>query len=155
MTLDGTVVGIPTLEATDTESGSAAQGIGFAIPSTRVTSVVNQIIATGTVSHTGRAYLGVTAVDSSAANSYGYGQNSAATIAGAVVEQIGSGSPAAQAGMQVGDVITAVNGTAISGQDDLLNALANATPGATMTLTVNRDGSTISVKVQLGELSAS
>jgi len=63
--LDGMVVGIPTLEASDPQNnnGGAAQGIGFAVPSTRVTIVAHQIIATGRVEHTGRAFLGIAATD--------------------------------------------------------------------------------------------
>jgi S1-C subfamily serine protease len=67
--LAGEVVGIPTLKATDSASGSAAQGIGFAVPSSRVTYIAHQIIATGHVAHTGRAYLGVSATDAQQAQS--------------------------------------------------------------------------------------
>jgi S1-C subfamily serine protease len=175
--LTGSVVGIPTLEATDPQNnnGGAAQGIGFAIPSSRVTFVASQIIKTGTVQHTGRAYLGVTAVDASQVaaqnNQGGFGQGggfgfgggygngsttpTAPTVQGAYVEQVGSGSPAAQAGVQQGDIITAANGQPITGESDLLTALANAKPGAKMTLTINRNGSTVTVTVTLGELPAS
>jgi S1-C subfamily serine protease len=52
-------------------------------------------------------------------------------------------------------VITAANGTPISGSDDLLSALAAAKPGQTMTLTINRNGATQIVHVHLGELPAS
>jgi len=57
VTLDGVVIGIPTLEATDPQNnnGGAAQGIGFAVPSSRVTYIARQLIATGSVAHTGRA----------------------------------------------------------------------------------------------------
>src|SRR5205823_2120555 len=73
VTLDGTVVGIPTLEASDPQSGSTAQGIGFAVPSSRVTFVVHQIIATGRVEHTGRALLGVVATDATSAQTSAFG----------------------------------------------------------------------------------
>jgi len=63
--------------------------------------------------------------------------------------------PAAQAGVQQGDVITAFNGASISSQDDLLTALAHQKPGDTVTLTIDRNGGTVTVRVQLGELSAS
>ncbi|HKC74353.1 MAG TPA: trypsin-like peptidase domain-containing protein [Chloroflexota bacterium] len=63
VTLNGTVVGIPTLEASNSQSGGSAQGIGFAVPSSRVTYIAQKIIAAGHVEHTGRAYLGVTATD--------------------------------------------------------------------------------------------
>ncbi|HWE60231.1 MAG TPA: trypsin-like peptidase domain-containing protein [Chloroflexota bacterium] len=163
--LSGTVVGIPTLEATDPQNnnGGAAQGIGFAIPSDRVTYIAHQIITTGAVQHTGRAYLGLSATDPSqagatfGAGAFGFGGGSlqTPTIAGAVVQQVATGSPAAQAGIQVGDVITAADGTSISGEADLLTALARHAPGSTMTLTINRNGSTLTLKVHLSELSAS
>jgi S1-C subfamily serine protease len=170
VTLDGTVVGIPTLEATDPQNnnGGAAQGIGFAVPSDRVTYIARQLIASGKVAHTGRAYLGVAAVDAQQAQSLqgggGYfgsgggfgpgGQGSPTTPSqtGALVQN--ASGPAAQAGVQQGDVITAFNGTAITGEDDLLTALAHQKPGTTVTLTVDRNGSTSSVHVTLGELPA-
>ncbi len=172
VTLEGSVVGIPTLEASDPQNnnGGAAQGIGFAIPSTRVTYVVKQIISTGKVQHTGRAYLGLAAVDSSQVNAGqgggygqggfgipGYGQGGAGqtpTVAGAVVQNVASGSPAAQAGIQVGDVITAINGASVGGEDDLLTALAHQKPGATISITLNRNGSNVTVHAHLGELAA-
>src|SRR5579883_3020794 len=159
--LDGSVVGIPTLEASDPQNnaGGAAQGIGFAVPSTRVTYIAHQIIATGKVEHTGRAYLGVAATDASAAQQsqfpgyFGTGAGSTSNVEGALVQSVSG--PAAQAGVQQGDIITAVNGSPISGQDDLLAALAQHKPGDTITLALNRNGTTLTVQVRLGELSAS
>ncbi|HZS92007.1 MAG TPA: trypsin-like peptidase domain-containing protein [Chloroflexota bacterium] len=159
--LNGNVVGIPTLEATDAQNnaGGAAQGIGFAVPSTRVTYIAHQIIATGKVEHTGRAYLGVAATDASAAQQsqfpgyFGSGAGSTSNVEGALVQSVSG--PAAQAGVQQGDIITAVNGSPISGQDDLLAALAQHKPGDTITLALNRNGTTLTVQVRLGELSAS
>jgi S1-C subfamily serine protease len=157
--LNGDVVGIPTLEASDPQNnnGGAAQGIGFAVPSSRVTYIAHQIITTGHVAHTGRAYLGVSAGDpSSLAQGNGFfGGGQSQAIAGAVVTSVGPGTPADQAGIQQGDVITAINGAPISGADDLLTALAHQKPGATITVTLNRNGSTQQVRVHLGELSAS
>ncbi len=168
VTLDGTVVGIPTLEASDPQNnnGGAAQGIGFAVSSSRVTYIAKQLIATGTVAHTGRAYLGVSAADAATAQAQspyfggGFGGGNGggatpATVQGALVEQVAAGSPADQAGLQQGDVITAVNSKTINGSDDLLSALANAKPGQTLTLTVNRGGTTLTVHATLGELPAS
>ncbi len=160
--LDGQVVGIPTLEASDPQNnnGGAAQGIGFAIPSDRVTTIAHQIITTGKVAHTGRAYLGLVATDASQAGAgFGFGGfgdgSSTAPTTGAVIETVASGSPAAQAGLQQGDVITAANGTPITGESALITALAKSSPGATMNLTVVRSGSTMQIKVVLGELAAS
>ena len=158
VTLDGTVVGIPTLEASDPQSGGTAQGIGFAVPSSRVTYIAHQIIATGRVEHTGRALLGVSATDATSAqtSAFGFGNGGAGpTVEGALVQNVASGSPADRAGVQQGDVITAANGRTITGEDDLLVALAHNKPGATLTLMLNRNGSTLTVRVQLGELPAS
>ncbi len=160
VTLNGTVVGIPTLEATDPQNnnGGAAQGIGFAVPSTRVTYIAHQLIATGRVAHTGRAYLGVAATDAQQQNqAQGYFGNGGGvatpTVVGAIVNN--ASGPAAAAGVQQGDVITAFNGQAITGEDDLLTALAHQKPGDTVTLTLNRNGSTVTARVHLGELAAS
>ncbi|MDB5075311.1 MAG: serine protease [Chloroflexi bacterium] len=157
VTLSGTVVGIPTLEASDPQNnnGGAAQGIGFAIPSGRVTVIANQIIKYGRVVHSGRSYLGVGAADNSAQSGFGFGGNAAPTVPGALVNNVASGSPAAQAGIQQGDVITRANGQAITGSNDLLTVLAHAKPGNTMTITVNRNGQTITLHAHLGELPAS
>jgi len=157
VTLDGSVVGIPTLEATDPQNnnGGAAQGIGFAIPSTRVTTIAHQIIVNGRVVHSGRAYLGVGTTDSSNAGGGSFFGQQQSNVPGALVTDVAPGSPAAQAGLQQYDVITAVNGKAITGSDDLLTALAHAKPNQTVTLSVNRNGQTLSIKVKLGELAVS
>lgn len=158
--LNGAVVGIPTLEASDPQNnnGGAAQGIGFAVPSYRVTDIAHQIIVNGKVVHTGRAYLGVGATDNgSAASGNGnpfFGSPTPSTP-GALVGNVAQGSPAAAAGIQQGDVITAVNGQAITGESDLLVALAHAKPGQTVTITLNRNGQAVTVHATLGELPAS
>jgi S1-C subfamily serine protease len=165
--LDGTVLGMPTLEQTSTSDGTSAQNIGFAIPSTRIVSIANQIIATGKVQHTGRAYLGIAPTDATGSSGlgggsgfgsggfFGGGNGSGTTsVTGALVQQLASNGPAAKAGVQQGDVITAVNGTQISDANDLLTILAQQKPGNTITLTLNRNGSTVMVHVTLGELPA-
>jgi S1-C subfamily serine protease len=160
VTLDGTVIGIPTLEAVDPQNnnGGAAQGIGFAVPSTRVTYIAHQIITTGKVEHTGRAYLGGSFTDASqqASSQFSFGFGGGQQLpAGAIVQQVVSGGPLDRAGVQQGDVITKANGATITSESDLLVALAHAKPGSIMTLTIDRQGSTITAKVHLGELPAS
>lgn len=158
VTLDGAVIGMPTLEQVSAQNGSSAQSIGFAIPSTRIVSIANQIIAHGKVSHTGRAYLGIAPTDPSAAASpFGQfgGSNGPTTItSGAYVARVAANGPAGKAGVQQGDVITAVKGTSVSDAQDLLTILAQQKPGDTLTLTVNRNGKTLSIRVHLGELPA-
>lgn len=158
--LDGTVVGIPTLEQTSSSNGSAAQNIGFAVPSERVVLVANQIVASGKVEHTGRAYLGIAPTDNSpqSGSLFGPGGNGTAPSspapAGALVQQAAPNGPAGRAGVQQGDVITGVNGTSVGGADDLLTFLAGEAPGNQVTLQINRNGASLSIHVQLGELPA-
>jgi S1-C subfamily serine protease len=156
VTLDGTVVGMPTLEQTSSSNGTTAQDIGFAIPSERIVSIANQIITAGKVTHTGRAYLGISPSDASSQSSGGFlpGQTTT-TTSGALVSQVASSGPAAKAGIQQGDVITAVDGTSITNAQDLLTVLAQKKPGDTITLKIDRNGTTLTVQVQLGELPAS
>jgi len=140
--LAGQVVGIPTLAATDQQLGGAAPGIGFAIPSNIVTSIAGQLIKTGHVTHSGRAYLGVRIALS-------FGGN------GALVSSVDAGSPAARAGLQAGDTITAINGNATPSPEAVTQALAGLSPGNVAKVTVtSQDGSQRTVSVTLGELPA-
>jgi S1-C subfamily serine protease len=158
VTLNGTVVGIPTLQQTSTENGTAAQNIGFAIPSDRVTFVADQIIASGKVEHTGRAYLGIAPTDASAQAASPFGgfdpNGSTPSASGALIQQISSGGPAAKAGLRQGDVITQADGQSVTDASDLLTVLAQKKPGDSISLKVDRNGSTINVQVHLGELPA-
>ena len=91
-----------------------------------------QLISSGKVAH---AYLGVQLGDGSG---------------GATVGQVASGAPAADAGVRNGDVVTAIDGKAITSADALVNAVDAHKPGDTVTLKVKRGGSTNDVKVKLG-----
>jgi len=135
--ITGRVIGIPTLAAADPQLGGAASGIGFAIPSNTVTHIASQLIKFGHVVNSGRPYLGVKIGD---------------TGSGVYVGTITAGSPAAKAGLKVGDVITAVDGKATPTSDDLGTVLAGHKPGQTVTLKVtHQSGATDLVKVTLGE----
>jgi S1-C subfamily serine protease len=137
--LDAQVVGIPTLAATDPQLGGSAPGIGFAIPSTVVAKIAEQLVSQGRVTNSGRAYLGVTL-----ASSFG---------GGAVVSSVVSGGPAAKAGIVPGDTIDSINGTVVATPDDVSTALADLSPGQNVTVTVTReDGSQARLAVTLGEL---
>ena len=93
-TSPGKVVGVNA--QIESDSGDNA-GVGFAIPSNTVKTVVAQIVSGGQVEH---AYLGVSIGD--------------AAGAGAAVEQVQGGSPAAKAGLAKGDVVTAVDGHSVA-----------------------------------------
>ena len=145
--LAGQVVGIPTLAATDQQLGGAAPGIGFAIPSNIVTDIAGQIIKTGHVTNSHRAALGVRVQTVTGPN----GQP-----AGVGIAAVTPGGPAARAGLQAADVITAVNKTATPDTETLAAVLTGLRPGQQVSLTVTKaDGSTATVNVPLGQLPGS
>ncbi|MFI1719993.1 S1C family serine protease [Streptomyces sp. NPDC020489] len=141
--LDGQVIGIPTLAATDPGLGEgAAPGIGFAIPSSMVRTVADQIVKDGKVTDSGRAALGITArtvVD----DDY--------RAAGVAVVEVKSGDAADRAGIEAGDVITRLGGTDITTITSLSEALAAKRPGDKVRVTYTRDGAERTADVTLGE----
>lgn len=155
VTLNGTVAGIPTLVQTTTQDGASTQGLGFAIPAERVVSMASQIISQGRVVHTDRAFLGVALGQDAGQSALPFGNASGLpNVAGATINTVAPGSPAASAGLQAGDTITAIDGATVTSDADLLSALAVQKPGAAATLSVNRQGQTIHVTVHLIELPA-
>lgn len=143
----GRLVGINSAIASLGASGGQAGsiGIGFAIPVTEVRSIARQLIDTGTAKH---AYLGVTPRNGTASDG-------SATRAGAEVASVGEGTPAAAAGLRVGDVIVAVDGAPVDSAESLVGYIRGRAVGATVTLTVLRDGARTAVKATLAERSAS
>jgi S1-C subfamily serine protease len=143
--LNGNVVGIPTLAAIDQQDGGgAAPGIGFAIPSDTVKLIAPQLVATGHVTISGRAALGILAGDAS---------DQAGNSVGVLVRRVTAGSGAAKAGIRAGDVITAVNGQSVHSLADLQDILAGLTPGATAKVTLSaQSGASRTVTVTLGQL---
>jgi S1-C subfamily serine protease len=137
--LDSEVIGIPTLAALDPEFGSTpAAGIGFAIPSDAVKLIADQLISSGKVSHSGRAFLGVRL-----ATTFG---------GGALVASVEPGGPAATAGIKPGDVIVAVDKTPVANVDDLAARLAAIKPGKTIPIGVVRSGKKLTIDVTVGQL---
>ena len=123
-------------------------GIGFAIPANMARNVMSQLIDHGAVR---RGKLGVTIQQITPDLARGLGL---ATAAGALVSDVEPGSPAAAAGLQRGDVITALNGSPVKDNNDLRNDIAGLQPGTSVTLTVQRDGSDRTVTAKLGALEA-
>jgi len=141
------VVGIPTLAATDQQLGGAAPGIGFAIPSNIVTDIAGQIIKTGHVTNSHRAALGVRVQTVTGPDGQPVGVG---------IATVTPGGPAAKAGLQAGDVITAINGTATPDTEALAAAVAGLRPGQQVPVSVTKaDGSTATVHVTLGQLPGS
>jgi len=143
--VDGSVIGVNT--AIFSPSGGSV-GIAFAIPSDTVKTVVAQLKDKGTVS---RGWIGVQIqpVTSEIADSMGL-----KTTQGALVAEPQSDGPAAKAGILSGDVITAVNGTAVKDARDLARQIAALAPSSSVKLTVLRGGQERTLTVSLGELPA-
>jgi putative serine protease PepD len=124
----GQVVGVNAQIRSDSGGN---EGVGFAIPSSTVRSIATQLISTGKAVH---AYLGV-AID--------------ATASTAKIASVKAATPAAQAGLKAGDVVTAVDGTSIASGDDLTRAIDSHKPGDTITLKYRRGGSEHTVDLKL------
>ena len=138
--LNGHVVGIPTLAASDPQMGGAAAGIGFAIPGNIARDLASQIIQYGKVIDSHRAFLGIESADLSAGE-------------GALVYSTVAGGPAAKAGLRAGDIITAVDGQPTPSAGALAAVLAALKPGQTVPINVtHQDGSQSTVRVTLGQL---
>jgi len=129
-----TVIGIN--DQIDTSSNDNA-GVGFAVPINAAKKVAQTLIQGGTVKH---AYVGVLIQS---------------VPGGAKITKIVDGSPAAKAGLKVGDVITAFEGKSITSADDLTAAVTAASPGEKVTVTVRSGGTTKHVTVELGVQPAS
>jgi serine protease Do len=138
--LKGELVGINTAIASQT---GGYQGIGFAIPSNTVERVATQIIEEGEVR---RARLGVRYDGASQSLIENEDLPSGAAVIGSVEE----GSPADEAGLQPGDIVTAINGDPMQNYLQLGNTVASMRPGEEVTLTVWRDEETQEITVTLG-----
>jgi putative serine protease PepD len=142
--LDGNVMGIPTLAATDQQSGGAAAGIGFAIPSNTVKTIAGQLASQGKVTNSGRAALGIVATTA---------YDNSGQPAGVVIVQVQPGGGADQAGLKAQDVITAINGQKTTSTSSLNDVLAGLKPGDQAKVTVQKaSGGTQTVTVTLGQL---
>ena len=150
--LQGNVIGIPTLAAIDPEFDAPANGVGFAIPINQVKLVVPQIIQNGSVTHTGRATLDIEGqnvdVDLQAMDSLSVDH-------GVLVVEVQSNGAAAQAGVQQGDVIVAIDGKEVDNQASLGDVLVTKAPGDKVSISVYRGSQQLTFNVTLGELPAS
>lgn len=149
--LNGQLIGIPTLGASSPEGG-AADGIGFAIPSNRITFVTQQLIQNGHLTHTGRAFLGVQGQDVTpqVASVNGLSVTSGVLVTGFSNDTAGQ-SPAQAAGIKVKDVIVGASGHPVPDNDTLIADLAALAPGASLPLTVQRGTQQVSLTVTVGE----
>ncbi|MBI4760858.1 MAG: S1C family serine protease [Chloroflexota bacterium] len=143
--LAGEVVGINTLVVRNTASGDVAEGLGFAIPVNTAAAIAQQIIQKG---YFARPYLGIRFQPINPAIAARY--NLPAQW-GVYVMEVVEGSPASQAGLQQGDIITKIGDVTLNETRSYVNTLFTHQPGEQVTLTVVRNGKEIQVQVTLGE----
>jgi putative serine protease PepD len=139
--IEGRVIGIPTLAATDPQLGGSAPGIGFALPSNLVKDIAGQITANGNVTNSHRAYLGLSVGD---------------TTNGVLVAAVTPGGPAAKAGIHVGDLVTSVDAKPTSTTALLSEVLAQLNPGQNVPIAVTtQNGTNTTLHLTLGSYPAS
>ena len=155
LNMRGEVIGVNAQIKSDS---GGSDGVGFAIPSNTVQSIVSQLLETGKVEH---AFLGVglDAIPATVADELG-------SVEGVAVTEVRDGSPAARAGLRQatgsrsvdgqeyptgGDVITAVDGDRVRDEDDLQRKIDAKKPGDTIELTYWRDGTTHAVEIKLAK----
>ena len=141
----GELVGINTFLISPSGSFS---GTGFAIPSQVVRPTVDTLIRDGKVTH---GYMGIGITDVSPENAQFF---HVPDSSGAVVDQVDADSPAAKAGLKVGDVVRAIDGQKVTGAGDLQVEVGQKQPGNTIKLEVLRDGRTVGVPVTLQAMGA-
>ena len=124
----GEVVGINTAILTETSSYA---GVGFAMPSNTVAQVYNQLV--GPEHRVARGSIGIQFQPQNSAIAHIYGS-------GVTVSDVVSGSPADQAGLKVGDTITAIEGKDLKNGDDLVSDIASRKPGSKVKVTFVRNG---------------
>ena len=147
-TQDGKVVGVNT--AILSPSGGSV-GIGFAIPSNTVKSVVAQLEKSG---HVTRGYIGVQAQPVNAAMAKAlHLPQSEQDDRGALVATVEADSPASKAGVQPGDVIESVNGHHIGNARELAISISQIPPGNDAKLQIVRNGNDVTLPVTIGTLS--
>lgn len=143
--LAGEVIGVNTLVVRNTNSGDVAEGLGFAIPVNTAQAVAQQIIEKG---YFARPYMGISfqPINPDIAKRYDLPAQW-----GVYITRVVENSPASQAGLQAGDIITKLGEISIDDTNSYVNALFEYKPGDQITLEVVRDNGTVQVGITLGE----
>jgi S1-C subfamily serine protease len=140
---EGRVMGINVAYLPPAETG--AENIGFAIPSATAVSVADQLIEDGEAVH---PYVGVYLSDLTQQTASKFGSP---VGSGALIEEVEPGSPADDAGIHRGDIVTAAGSEEVRSSGDLLSALRDYMPGDTVELKVLRNGKKTTLQVNLAE----
>lgn len=142
LNLEGQLVGMST--AIVANMGMGSMGIGFAIPSNMIKLVMDQLVASGSVT---RGFLGVTlqALDSDLAQAFNVDPHE-----GALVADVTKDSPAGKAGVKQGDIIQSYNGRKVANIAALRTEIALTPPGTRVTLSILRNGKTLQMPVEVG-----
>ncbi len=144
LNIRGEVIGVNTMIAT---SGRGSEGVGFALPVNMVARAYNDIIRIGRVT---RGSLGVS-LDRSLEPEVTL--KALGVDHGAIIENVSKGGPADKGGVRAGDIILAINGTAVKDGDDLVQHVADTAVGAPAALSVDREGKPVSLKVVIADRS--
>jgi len=139
----GDLVGINTAILSGETGGN--QGIGFAIPANLAKNIMNQILEKGKVT---RGFMGIGPQELTPDMAKAFGLPNTHGVA---INSVVNDSPAAKAGLKVGDVILAVNSTEVEDVNSFRLQIAGFAPGTTVHLRVNRDGKMMEVPVTLSE----
>lgn len=144
--LQGEVIGVNTLGLPLSSDGTPLQGLFFAVPSNMVRIIVDQLIENGRIS---AAYLGI-------ANAFidqgTFAANNLDYPGGQLVQDVGAGSPADDAGLQIDDIILGVDDEQITAENGLPLILLNYQPGDTAVLTVLRGGREMELNITFGNV---
>ena len=140
----GQVIGINTLKISAFTDNAGVEGLGFAIPSTTVKEIVDQLIHQGYVS--GRPTLGLLGETVSRFEQYYYG-----IPAGLYIIRVDNDSHACQLGIEVGDILVSVNGQRITSQSELDSLVYSMQIGDTVEAVIYRGGSQYRITLTLTE----
>lgn len=140
----GQVIGINTMKMGDSMSSAGVEGLGFAIPSTTIVDIVNQLISQGFVS--GRPDIGLSGEGISSFYQFYY-----YLPRGLHVTEITEGGSADQAGIEEGDIILSIDGHSITDMDVLKTVVYSYDPGDVVQVIVYRDGKQYNANLTVGE----
>lgn len=145
--LAGEVIGINTLVVRNTGTGAVAEGLGFSIPANTARAIAEQIIEKGYFS---RPYLGISwqFITPRIASRYRL-----PVEWGIYISDVVAGSPASQAGLEVGDIITRIDDIPLDETHSYINTLFSYQPGDQITIELIRDSEMLEVQVTLTESS--